>query len=274
MVVGALIIFFLIVEPHGLARLWQIGSRSCGSGRSPIEGGSRQYGACRPTGSCPADERDGSAQLGGHKGGSMQLTVDLAPRRSRPPRPCARAGLARRTSIFVPLLTYRTGAVRRLAASRSPTACTTISTHAQRARRRHRRRQARRSRNARPATTPRRASSATSGQGQEARWSSIPSRPASRCSSSRRPRSTRSRSCRWPMACRPRPIGDDLPVDLQPAGHLLGRRLDHHQVHRRQGRRPRQAQGQEDRPHLSRRAATARSRSRCSRSSPRSTASS
>jgi len=25
MVIGALIIFFLIVEPHGLARLWQIG---------------------------------------------------------------------------------------------------------------------------------------------------------------------------------------------------------------------------------------------------------
>ena len=42
----------------------------------------------------------------------------------------------------------------------------------------------------------------------------------------------------------------------------------------RQGRRPRQAQGQEDRLHLSRRAATARSRSRCSSSSPRITASS
>ncbi len=27
MVVGALIIFFLIVEPHGLARLWQIGKQ-------------------------------------------------------------------------------------------------------------------------------------------------------------------------------------------------------------------------------------------------------
>ena len=25
MIVGALIIFFLIVEPHGLARLWQVG---------------------------------------------------------------------------------------------------------------------------------------------------------------------------------------------------------------------------------------------------------
>ena len=27
MVVGALIVFFLIVEPHGLARLWQIGKQ-------------------------------------------------------------------------------------------------------------------------------------------------------------------------------------------------------------------------------------------------------
>ena len=27
MIVGALIIFFLIVEPHGLARLWQVGKQ-------------------------------------------------------------------------------------------------------------------------------------------------------------------------------------------------------------------------------------------------------
>jgi branched-chain amino acid transport system permease protein len=27
MIVGALIIFFLIVEPHGFARLWQIANR-------------------------------------------------------------------------------------------------------------------------------------------------------------------------------------------------------------------------------------------------------
>ena len=27
MILGALIIFFLIVEPHGLARLWQIGKQ-------------------------------------------------------------------------------------------------------------------------------------------------------------------------------------------------------------------------------------------------------
>ena len=28
MIVGALIIFFLIVEPHGLARLWQLGKQT------------------------------------------------------------------------------------------------------------------------------------------------------------------------------------------------------------------------------------------------------
>ena len=99
------------------------------------------------------------------------------------------------------------------------------------------------------------------------------SRPASRCSSSPRPRSTRSRSCRWPMALSASAVGNDLPLGVQSAGDLLGRRFDDRQIHRRQGRRPRQAQGQEDRLHLSRRAATARSRSRCSSSSPRITAS-
>ncbi len=38
MIVGALIIFFLIVEPHGLARLWQIGKQKLGCGRFRIDG--------------------------------------------------------------------------------------------------------------------------------------------------------------------------------------------------------------------------------------------
>jgi hypothetical protein len=38
MVFGAMIVFFLIVEPHGLARLWAIARRSSGCGRSPTEG--------------------------------------------------------------------------------------------------------------------------------------------------------------------------------------------------------------------------------------------
>ena len=48
--------------------------------------------------------------------------------------------------------------------------------------------------------------------------------------------------------------GQKLPVDLQSAGDLLGRRLDVREIRRAEGRRPRQAQGQEDRPRLSRRA--------------------
>ena len=42
-----------------------------------------------------------------------------------------------------------------------------------------------------------------------------------------------------------------VPLDFQSAGHLLGRLLADHQVHRRTRRRARQAQGQEDRLHLS-----------------------
>ena len=37
MIFGALIVFFLIVEPHGLARLWSTARRSCGCGPSRIE---------------------------------------------------------------------------------------------------------------------------------------------------------------------------------------------------------------------------------------------
>jgi ABC-type branched-subunit amino acid transport system permease subunit len=38
MIFGALIVFFLIVEPHGLARLWSDRPRrSCGCGPSPID---------------------------------------------------------------------------------------------------------------------------------------------------------------------------------------------------------------------------------------------
>ena len=44
-----------------------------------------------------------------------------------------------------------------------------------------------------------------------------------------------------------------LPVDLQSAVDLLGRPVDHHPLYRRQGRRARQAQGQDHRLHLLRR---------------------
>ena len=34
MITGGLIIFFLIVEPHGIARLWQSANKNCGAGHS------------------------------------------------------------------------------------------------------------------------------------------------------------------------------------------------------------------------------------------------
>ncbi len=54
-----------------------------------------------------------------------------------------------------------------------------------------------------------------------------------------------------------RPVGvggrSGLPLGVQPACDLLGWSVDDHQVHRRQGRRTRQAQGQDHRLHLLRR---------------------
>src|SRR3954454_18086319 len=54
-----------------------------------------------------------------------------------------------------------------------------------------------------------------------------------------------------------RPVGrrrrPRLPLGLQPAGHLLGRALGGGEAHRRPGGRAGQAQGQEDRLHLPRR---------------------
>ncbi len=74
-----------------------------------------------------------------------------------------------------------------------------------------------------------------------------------------------------------RPVGvggrQRLPVDLQSAVQLLGRPVDHHPLHRRQGRRPRQAQGQDRRLTSTSTAVTASSRFRCSTNSPRITAS-
>ena len=49
MIFGALIVFFLIVEPHGLARLWAIAqARSCGCGRSRIDGGDARLAPNQP----------------------------------------------------------------------------------------------------------------------------------------------------------------------------------------------------------------------------------
>ena len=66
----------------------------------------------------------------------------------------------------------------------------------------------------------------------------------------------------WPVRLGRR---QHLPLGLQPAADLLGRRLDHGPPHGQRAWRHGQAQGQEARPDPSRRALSARSRSRCSR---------
>ena len=42
MLVGLLIMLFLIVEPHGLAQLWRLARKSCGSGRFRTEARTKQ----------------------------------------------------------------------------------------------------------------------------------------------------------------------------------------------------------------------------------------
>ena len=74
-----------------------------------------------------------------------------------------------------------------------------------------------------------------------------------------------------------RPVGfggrQGLPVDLQSAVDLLGRPVDHRPLHRRQGRRPRQAQGQDHRLHLLRRRLRPRADAAACTRLPRTTAS-
>ena len=72
----------------------------------------------------------------------------------------------------------------------------------------------------------------------------------------------------WPLGLRQ---GRRLPVDFQPAGHLLGRPLGNPQICRR--RLDRRAEGQDDRLSLFRRRASAGSRCRSSSRSPRRSAS-
>ena len=56
MVFGALIIFFLIVEPHGFARLWQIAKQKLrGPGPSPTDA----TGSNQPAGNIPAASLNG-----------------------------------------------------------------------------------------------------------------------------------------------------------------------------------------------------------------------
>ena len=109
------------------------------------------------------------------------------------------------------------------------------------------------SRNARPATTPRRASNATS---RSRRKKPVVVNPYSTGITLQLiPKAAVDKIPVLSMAygLSASAVGNELPVDLQSAGDLLGRAVDDLQVHRRQGRRPRQAQGQDHRLHLLRR---------------------
>ena len=92
MVFGALIIFFLIVEPHGLARLWQIGKEKLRLWPFPTE----------PFNSRPRRTHDDETK---------HALIGLLTRRS-PAGPLAWPALAQAKESFVPLLVYRTGPVR------------------------------------------------------------------------------------------------------------------------------------------------------------------
>ena len=121
MIVGALIIFFLIVEPHGLARLWQIGKQKLRVWPFPVltvhtrpnfrrwPKPGRETPPAKPDIERPAGRRQAGINEGRN---AMRLQ---APRSRRGlSRPCwAPSALASRRqaqdSIYVPLLTYRTG---------------------------------------------------------------------------------------------------------------------------------------------------------------------
>ena len=80
----ALIVFFLIVEPHGLARLWSI-AKSCASGRSPTGSQCRPVVShCSVSSGCPG------------RTPSINIARPLPPRSSPPsparPPPARRAG--------------------------------------------------------------------------------------------------------------------------------------------------------------------------------------
>ena len=164
----------------------------------------------------------------------------------------AAAGRRRRTAIYVPLLHLPHRAVRRLRHpdrqrhARLSRRCSTSATAASAA-------SSSSSRNARPATTPRRASNATSGQGQEAgRHQSLFDRHHAAADPEGRGRQD------------PGPVDGLWPLGLggsatnfpwvfnPPATYWDGLSMIF-KLHRRQGRRPRQAQGQDHRLHLLRR---------------------
>ena len=154
-------------------------------------------------------------------------------------------------SIYVPLFTYRTGP---FAGSGTPIAdgMHDYLQHAERARRRHRRRQARHRGMRDWLRHQERRRVLRGGEGEKpGRGQSV----VDRHHAAAHPARLRRQDPDPVHGLRPFRLGRRrrLPVGVQPAGHLLGRPVDDRQIHRRQGGRARQAQGQEDRLPPSRR---------------------
>ena len=155
MIVGALIIFFLIVEPHGLARLWQIGKQKLRVWPFPVL--MVHTRAQFPPRACRRADKPWRHRRREPEAGVVAATAGMktkggtrcdckhlvlgARRCGAASAPSALATEAQaQDSIYVPLLTYRTGP---FAGSRHSDRQrhARLPRHAQRARRRHRRRQ-------------------------------------------------------------------------------------------------------------------------------------
>ena len=112
MLFGAMIVFFLVVEPHGLARLWAIARRSFGCGRSRIEAATiRGHTRARTRSRIPQDRRPGRGRSGavhGEDGNECKTSV------SRCAALLGAGALAApalaQNEQFIPNLVYRTGA--------------------------------------------------------------------------------------------------------------------------------------------------------------------
>ena len=123
MIVGALIIFFLIVEPHGLARLWQIGKAEAEGvavsvlmvqDRRKFRRGGQSADPTIVAGSRGTQTKTEARQLpASNKGRNMKARHLLRGWPARPAGgPVLPARRRRKTSIYVPLFTYRTGPYR------------------------------------------------------------------------------------------------------------------------------------------------------------------
>ena len=262
MIVGALIIFFLIVEPHGLARLWQIAKQKLRVWPYPVlKGKWTQFRRRSGVSGCGKPRRAGAQSNAGACGrrstkgrNAMRLKYLVlgaafagaaVRRRARHARPSHRTASMCR---FSPTGPGRSPAP----AFRSPTACTTIS-------------QMLNERDGGIGGVKLVVEECETGydtkKGVECYEQVKAKKPVVDQSVFDRHHAAADPEGRgrqdsgavdglWPVGVGGR---RRLPVDLQSAGDLLGRPVDDLPLYRRQGRRPRQAQGQDHRLHLLRR---------------------